>query len=96
MAIVISTAVNAYLAVGMLNELPSSQQFFNTLHPYWVQPAVTLTFAVVAYMAEASARTPWAKRTSAWLRSALHGKDDLDKVSASLTSGVPASPLCTV
>lgn len=85
-AIFVSTAVNAYLAVGMLNGLPSSQRFFNTLHPYWVQPFVTIIFAVAAYLAEACARTTWAKRTSAWLHSALHGKDDLDKVSASLAS----------
>ena len=79
-AIIVSTAVNTYLAVGMLNDLPASQQFFNTLHPYWVQPLVTLIFALAAYLAEACLRTAWAKRTSAWLHRALHGQDDLEKV----------------
>ena len=89
-AIIVSTAVNAYLAIGMLNDLPSSQQFFNTLHPYWVQPLVTLIFALAAYLAEACLRTAWAKRTSAWLHRALHGQDDLEKVSWTFSASMPA------
>ncbi|KAK9863593.1 hypothetical protein WJX84_006707 [Apatococcus fuscideae] len=84
-AIIVSTATNAYLAMGMLNDLPSSQQFFNTLHPYWVQPFVTIVFAVAAYLAEACLRTGWANRASARLHTALHGKSDLDKVNQLLT-----------
>ena len=87
-AIIISTAVNIYLAISML----PGQQLANSLHPYWVQPFVTLIFALAAYAAEACLRTSCAKRASAWLHTSLYGRDDIEKVSAWLACRPPAIP----